>query len=146
MNGLFYFGKAFTSKLFATAFAAGAVSGVVGYHQQRFRCTSYREKRSLIQINSKLLIPGRGDPIKDGIILIEGKTILYAGSRHSCDVSIDDFNVEQTVDVPVVMPGIWFYCTPIIAYYICNCPSEQLKIYRKLPFLLKRFNHIRNIL
>ena len=107
MKELFFFGKAFkSSKFLATAFAAGAVSGLVGYHQQRVHCAN-RKKHSLIQINAKLLIPGRGDPIKDGTVLINGKTILYAGSGDSCDVRIDDYNVEQIIDAPVVMPGMW---------------------------------------
>ena len=107
MNRFFFFGKAFKSSNFlATAFAAGAVSGLVGYHQQRFHCAK-RKKQSLIQIKAELLIPGRGDPIKDGTVLIKGKTILYAGSSNSCNVRIDDYNVEQTIDAPVVMPGMW---------------------------------------
>ena len=51
-----------------------------------------------------LLIPGKGDPIKNGCLIIEGKKITYAGKASDCKTSI---NSLPTTKVKVVMPGMW---------------------------------------
>jgi imidazolonepropionase-like amidohydrolase len=55
-------------------------------------------------IKADILIPGRGDPIKDGVAIIEGKKIAYVGS----DMSLPEkyMSLDMTF-VPVLMPGLW---------------------------------------
>ncbi|MGH8875625.1 MAG: amidohydrolase family protein, partial [Acidimicrobiia bacterium] len=55
------------------------------------------------RIEADLLIPGRGDPVLDGCVVIDGPTITYAGPSASAPATpgIDP------VRAPVVMPGMW---------------------------------------
>ena len=57
----------------------------------------------MITIRADLLIPGRGEPIEDGAVIIDGPVITYAGSSGSAPSTTDAIVVE----VPVVMPGLW---------------------------------------
>ncbi len=55
------------------------------------------------RIEAELLIPGRGDPVRGGVILMDGSRISYAGPAATA---------PQTPGVPVsrvttVMPGMW---------------------------------------
>ncbi|MDE0171628.1 MAG: amidohydrolase family protein [bacterium] len=56
-----------------------------------------------IRIEAKLLIPGQGDPVPDGCVVIDGDAITYAGT--SADAPETPGGV--THHVPVVMPGMW---------------------------------------
>lgn len=51
-----------------------------------------------------LLLPGRGDPIRDGCIIVEGKKITYAGK--AADAFSQRKDLPET-HVPVLMPGMW---------------------------------------
>jgi imidazolonepropionase-like amidohydrolase len=57
----------------------------------------------LHRIEANVLIPGRGDPIDDGCVLLDGTTIAYAGPQADAPPS-EGAEVHQ---VPVVMPGLW---------------------------------------
>jgi imidazolonepropionase-like amidohydrolase len=55
------------------------------------------------RIEAELLIPGRGDPVRGGVVVLDGARIDYAGPAAMA---------PQTPDVPVsravtVMPGMW---------------------------------------
>jgi imidazolonepropionase-like amidohydrolase len=52
------------------------------------------------RIDADVLIPGRGEPIRDGSVVIDGSRITYAGSRDSAPAM-------PATRVPVVMPGLW---------------------------------------
>ena len=56
-----------------------------------------------IRIEAELLIPGRGDPVPDGCLVIDGETITYAGTLADAPAT----PVSETHHVPVVMPGMW---------------------------------------
>ncbi len=56
-----------------------------------------------IRIDTDLLIPGRGEPIKDGTVIMEGDTISYAGERSDAPSGAPD----RTIEVPVLLPGLW---------------------------------------
>ena len=56
-----------------------------------------------VRIEAKLLIPGRGDPVPDGCVVIDGATITYAGGRADAPPTPG----SDTHRVPVVMPGMW---------------------------------------
>jgi imidazolonepropionase-like amidohydrolase len=55
-------------------------------------------------IKAELLIPGRGDPIKNGVTVIEGKKIAYVGTEKSLP---DKYKSIDMAYVPVLMPGLW---------------------------------------
>ncbi len=56
-----------------------------------------------LRIEADLLIPGRGDPVPNGCVLIEGKIIKYSGTTDQAP----DTPGCQTYTAPVVMPGMW---------------------------------------
>ena len=56
-----------------------------------------------IRIDAELLIPGRGEPIAGGTVILDGAVIAYAGP--TADVPSDTGGVDVTV--PIVMPGLW---------------------------------------
>ncbi|MGI9645212.1 MAG: metal-dependent hydrolase family protein [Ilumatobacteraceae bacterium] len=51
-----------------------------------------------------VLIPGRGEPIEHATVVIDGPTIDYAGPSAAAPSAGSD---DETVEVPVVMPGLW---------------------------------------
>jgi imidazolonepropionase-like amidohydrolase len=55
------------------------------------------------RIDADVLIPGRGEPVADATVVVEGSTITYAGPR----AGAPDAPPESIVAVPVVMPGLW---------------------------------------
>lgn len=55
-------------------------------------------------LQADLLIPGRGDPIQDGCIVVEGSKITYAGKQD--DLNVNDAKLPKT-HVKVLMPGMW---------------------------------------
>jgi len=54
-----------------------------------------------IKIQADVLIPGRGEPIDNGAVVMDGDTITYSGT------AIGAPTAEETVQVPVVLPGLW---------------------------------------
>ena len=56
------------------------------------------------RIEADLLIPGRGGPVRDGVVVIDGAAIAYAGPR--AGAPIDGPPVEP-VHARTVMPGMW---------------------------------------
>jgi imidazolonepropionase-like amidohydrolase len=57
-----------------------------------------------MRIEADLLIPGRGKPVADGVVVTDGAMITYAGPRAGAP-STDE--PETPIRVPVVMPGMW---------------------------------------
>jgi imidazolonepropionase-like amidohydrolase len=57
----------------------------------------------MLKIHSDLLIPGRGDPVENGAVVIDGPVITYSGPQAGAPGG-DELEV---VEVPVVMPGLW---------------------------------------
>jgi imidazolonepropionase-like amidohydrolase len=55
------------------------------------------------RIEARLLIPGRGDPVSGGCVVINGETITYAGAAEDAPET-PGADIHQ---VPVVMPGMW---------------------------------------
>jgi imidazolonepropionase-like amidohydrolase len=53
------------------------------------------------RIDTDLLIPGRGDPIRDAAVVIDGSSIAYVGPRQAAP------DVRAPVSVPCLMPGLW---------------------------------------
>jgi imidazolonepropionase-like amidohydrolase len=55
------------------------------------------------RIDAEQLIPGRGDPVRDGTVVIEGFVITYAGPRDQAPDTPD----ATVVSAATVMPGLW---------------------------------------
>ncbi len=55
------------------------------------------------RIVADVAIPGRGEPIDNATVLIDGDVITYVGPTASAPAA----EVDRTVEVPVVMPGLW---------------------------------------
>jgi imidazolonepropionase-like amidohydrolase len=55
------------------------------------------------RIEASLLIPGRGDPVVEGVVVLDGATITYAGP--AADAPADD--AAEVSRAAVVMPGLW---------------------------------------
>lgn len=57
------------------------------------------------RIDAKLLIPGRGAPITNGTVIIQGKHIAYAGATSSLPISLSSVPVDVAADT--ILPGLW---------------------------------------
>jgi imidazolonepropionase-like amidohydrolase len=55
------------------------------------------------RIEAELLIPGHGDPIRDGVVLLDGASIVFAGPGAMAP-EVPDVPVTRAV---TVMPGMW---------------------------------------
>src|SRR5436190_9193729 len=55
------------------------------------------------RIDADVLIPGRGDPISDATVVVDGSSITYAGPRNAAPQTAP----APSHTVPVAMPGIW---------------------------------------
>ena len=55
------------------------------------------------RINADLLIPGRGEPVYDAVVVIEGRTIEYAGPAATAPETPD----ATAVSAATVTPGLW---------------------------------------
>jgi imidazolonepropionase-like amidohydrolase len=56
-----------------------------------------------VRIEADLLIPGRGEPIERGTVILEGGKVAYAGPTSGAPETPD----ADVTSVPVVMPGLW---------------------------------------
>lgn len=56
-----------------------------------------------IRIEATRLIPGRGDPVDNGVVVIEGPQIAYAGPASDAPETPD----AEVVTTDTVMPGLW---------------------------------------
>jgi hypothetical protein len=56
------------------------------------------------RIEAELLIPGRGQPLRDGAALLEVQTIAYAGAAAQTPPTASG---EARVQVAVAMPRLW---------------------------------------
>jgi imidazolonepropionase-like amidohydrolase len=56
-----------------------------------------------LRFETPLLIPGRGDPVPNGVVVVDEATIAYAGPA----TTAPDTPTADVVRAPVVMPGLW---------------------------------------
>lgn len=67
---------------------------------------SKKKKKFYIIITSDLLIPGDGEPIPNGALVVEAKTIVWVGTRDSIPEEYTSAP-HKTHAVPYMMPGLW---------------------------------------
>ena len=58
----------------------------------------------MVRIDAGLLIPGRGPPVPEACVIVDGEAISYAGPQGDAP---DDRTDDDRVRVPVLMPGMW---------------------------------------
>lgn len=58
----------------------------------------------MIRIEADVLIPGRGEPVLNGCVVVEGNAIAFAGPIENAPKASTS---DETVHVPAVMPGLW---------------------------------------
>ena len=82
------------------------------------------------RITSDILIPGRGEPITDGTVILDGDNIVYAGATAAAPAPSP---TEETTHVPAVMPGMWevhghFVGSPVpdLEYMATADPNEMM--------------------
>ncbi len=56
-----------------------------------------------VRIDADLLIPGRGEPIAEGTVVLDGQAITWIGATVDAPEATDG----APVHVPVAMPGLW---------------------------------------
>lgn len=56
-----------------------------------------------LRFETDLLIPGRGEPVPDGVVVVDDATITYAGPAATAPATPD----APTVRAPAVLPGLW---------------------------------------
>src|SRR5438093_1207614 len=57
----------------------------------------------MLRIEADVLIPGRGDPIQNGALVVDGPTIAYAGPIEGAPSA----EGATVLNVPALMPGMW---------------------------------------
>ena len=63
-----------------------------------------KPKKEKYCVLADLLIPGKGDPIEDGCVIVKDDKITFAGKAD--DVASQDADLPKT-HVKVLMPGMW---------------------------------------
>ncbi|KAK1974500.1 amidohydrolase [Colletotrichum cereale] len=64
------------------------------------------KKTTLVIINASLLIPGDGEPVKDGALVISSKVIAWVGPQSSLPSEYTRAP-HRSYTVPYLMPGLW---------------------------------------
>lgn len=62
------------------------------------------DDQKLVGLKASLLIPGRGEPIKNGALVIDGPKIAWVGPQSSMPSKYRSITFEE---FPVIMPGLW---------------------------------------
>ena len=105
----FLFNKLLRPVVTATV-AACTVVGGIGYNNNKYNNTAFQCEKKISNfkiIKAELLIPGRGEPIENGTVIIKGKKIVYAGCNDAVNIKLDENEIQQIIEAPVVMPGMW---------------------------------------
>lgn len=66
--------------------------------------TEHFKSKGTTCIYADLLIPGRGDPIRNAAVVLEEGKIAFVGLRDECP---GKYEKAPRVEVPIVMPGLW---------------------------------------
>lgn len=55
------------------------------------------------RIEADVVVPGRGAPVADGCVIVDGPTLVYAGAAAGVPATPE----AEVIRVPAVMPGLW---------------------------------------
>ena len=69
------------------------------------------------KIYASVIIPGIGDVISNGVVIIKDSVICYVGCK-DIDVKLSENDVElNPIKIPVIMPGLWDCHVHFFWYY-----------------------------
>jgi imidazolonepropionase-like amidohydrolase len=77
-----------------------------------------------VRIDTDLLIPGRGQPIRPGTVVFDGTVIVYAGPPENAPPA------EASLTAPTVMPGMWDCHAHLFGF-----PAGRIGIGETLPLM-----------
>ena len=90
------------------------------------------EPAKLSGIKTNLLIPGRGEPIKNGAVVIHEDKIAWAGAQSELPLKYSALNFTE---VPVLLPGLWDCHVHYFGGGIDAGPADYAQIVRMPPAL-----------
>ncbi len=108
------------------------------------------ERGTVERIEADILIPGRGEPLHDGCVLLDGPTIAYAGPAAEAPPTPD----AEIYRVPAVLPGLWDchahfmgVFTPDLAELATNAPAlTAMRVARDAAVALRAgFTSVREV-
>lgn len=79
-----------------------------------------------VRIDADLLIPGKGEPIESGSVVMDGERIAYAGPSHGAPTG------DEVTEVTTVLPGLWECHGHFTGILTANLEEEA-----KLPAAIK---------
>ena len=92
----------------------------------------------MVRIEATQLIPGRGAPVPDAVVITDGDTITYAGPAADAPPTPD----ASTVRAHTVMPGMWDCHTHLMGLYtseLARLPMEPaLNVFTGAGFVALR--------
>lgn len=68
-------------------------------------------------ILADVLIPGRGEPVENGTVVLDGDVITYAGPTEGAPARAHD---DEVTEVPAVLPGLWDCHTHFVGSALVN--------------------------
>lgn len=90
---------------------------------------------SYIIIRSEVLIPGDGEPVQDGALVVESKLIVWVGNKSDIPRQYIDAK-HRLYDVPYLMPGLW-ECHS----HFGGAPPDENKVPRLPTYVEFQNNH-----
>ena len=62
------------------------------------------DTRKVTRIDADVLIPGKGNPMKNASLVWKGEEIVHVGETKNLP---QEYVSIQSIEVPVLMPGMW---------------------------------------
>jgi imidazolonepropionase-like amidohydrolase len=84
------------------------------------------------RIEAELMIPGRGEPIRDAVVLLDGATIAYAGPAAGAPDTPASTTDAATTRAATVLPGLWDCHT-----HLLGLRSLDLSLLPQVPVALR---------
>lgn len=83
-------------------------------------------RSSTFGIRAGVLIPGRGEPLEDGVVIVKDGTIDWVGHHTDLPQAYSSVTISR---VPVVMPGMWDAHTHFIGANVVGGISDAVRQY-----------------
>jgi hypothetical protein len=83
------------------------------------------EPAKLSGIKTALLIPGRGEPIKHGAVVIHEDKIAWAGPQSALPLK---YSAMAFTEVPVLLPALWVVTCTSTATHRIQGPQDTIKL------------------
>ncbi|KAK3687645.1 hypothetical protein B0T22DRAFT_457722 [Podospora appendiculata] len=84
------------------------------------------DRGSTFGIIADILIPGRGEPVVNGALVVKDSTIDWVGSKDDIPGRYSSVRFSR---VPVLMPGMWDVHTHFSGANIVSTPSDSYKLF-----------------